>query len=296
MSSPKIPLHDFSRDDSSSIPFRIEPLEQKTEYDDRIPHRHNYYEIFLWEKGGGVHDIDFESLPISTYCIQFISPGVIHHVRRELDSHGYVIYFSRDFYYLNMADKDLLFEMPFLNNNTTRPQIDLPESDFLFFKQIFDAVQKEYNGNAEHKEEVIRSYLNIILVECRRRFDGSRDEMMFKDKSSLKLFRDFKVLLEKNFVECHQVQDYAGMLAITDKYLNELSKKTVGMTASELIHDRIVLEARRLLLHSDLSNKEVAFHLKFEDPSHFSKFFKKKTGYTPTDFRTMVREKYGWNY
>jgi AraC-like DNA-binding protein len=207
-----------------------------------------------------------------------------------------VIYFSRDFYYLNMADKDLLFEMPFLNNNTSRPCVELSDGDFGFFKQVFDAVSREFNGGAEHKEEVIRSYLNIILIECRRRFDSTRDEAMFRDKSSLRLFRDFKVLLEKHFVEYHQVQDYAGMLAITDKYLNELSKKTVGMTASELIHDRIVLEARRLLLHSELSNKEVAFHLKFEDPSHFSKFFKKKTGYTPTDFRTVAREKYNWHY
>lgn len=292
MAGNKIPLHGFNRDDATSIPFRIEPLERKTQYDDRVPHRHNYYEIFLWEKGGGEHDIDFETLPIDTHCIQFVSPGQVHLVRRDFESFGDVIYFSRDFYYLNMADKDLLFEMPFLNNNTTRPCINLSDADYTFFKYIFNAINDEYKSGADHKEEVIRSYLNIILIECRRRFDGSHDEAMFRDKSSLKLFRDFKVLLEKHFVEFHQVQDYAGMLAITDKYLNELSKKTVGLTASELIHDRIILEARRLLLHSDLSNKEVAFHLKFEDPSHFSKFFKKKTNYTPTDFRVMIREKY----
>lgn len=293
MAKPKIPVHGFVRDDKTSIPFKIEPLEQKTEYDDRVPHRHNYYEIFLWEKGGGEHDIDFEPVGIQDKCIQFVSPGQVHLVRRELDSFGDVIYFSRDFYYLNLQDKDLLFELPFLNNNTSHPSIKLNDGDFALFKHLFNSIYREYEGRNEGKEEIIRSYLNIILVECKRRFDDSHIEETFRDKSSLKLFRDFKVLLESHFVEKHQVQDYAALLAITDKYLNELCKKTVGKTASELIHERIVLEAKRLLLHSDLSNKEVAFHLQFEDPSHFSKFFKKKAGHTPTDFRTIVREKYG---
>ena len=90
----------------------------------------------------------------------------------------------------------------------------------------------------------------------------------------------------------HQVQDYAGLMAITEKYLNELCKKTAGKTASELIHERIILEAKRLLLHSDLNNKEVAYFLSFDDPSHFSKFFKRKTGRTPSQFRKELPERY----
>ncbi|HHG86644.1 MAG TPA: helix-turn-helix domain-containing protein, partial [Bacteroidetes bacterium] len=99
------------------------------------------------------------------------------------------------------------------------------------------------------------------------------------------VFLNFRISLEEQFMHLHQVKDYASLLAITEKHLNELCKKSTGKTASELIYDRIVLEAKRLLMHSSMNNKEVAYQLSFDDPSHFSKFFKRKVGISPSGFR-----------
>jgi len=104
--------------------------------------------------------------------------------------------------------------------------------------------------------------------------------------------RRFKLLLEKNFIEKKAVGEYAAMIGITPGHLNDTVQKDTGKTASEIIHERIILEARRLLYHSEKSVKEIAYALNYDDPSYFVKFFKTHTGSTPEHFRKTIREKY----
>ena len=158
-----------------------------------------------------------------------------------------------------------------------------------------DTIQKmetEYNSDNPMKEEIIRSYLNILLIHSERMFKQYYPNEGVKDSSSAGPFQDFKILLEKNFVKLHKVKEYAELMTITEKQLNEIIKKAVGKTASELIQARLILEAKRLFMHSDYSNKEIAYFLHFEDPSHFSKFFKKRVGLSPNDFRKSITERY----
>lgn len=266
------------------------PLEKREEYDTSVAHRHNYYEIFIFEAGGGHHDIDFEVFEIADRSIHFVSPGQVHLVRRELDSNGMVIFFSRDFYYLNLQDKNILFDLPFLNNNSSRPLLNLDAGTFLPLLTLARSIAREYDSKNEFREELIRSYLNIFLIECRRCYDDSAPPKV--EGGHAGSFRTYRVHLEENFTRLHQVQDYAALMAITEKHLNDICKRSSGKTASELIHDRIILEARRLITHSELNNKEVAHFLNFDDPSHFSKFFKRKTGDTPSEFRKKMNDQY----
>ena len=104
-----IPIHNFARDDETSVPFKICPLEKRNHYDALEPHRHNYYEIFLFIKGGGKHLIDFTEHPITDQSIHFVSPGQIHLVKRELSSHGILISFSREFYLVLRSEIRLTF-------------------------------------------------------------------------------------------------------------------------------------------------------------------------------------------
>ena len=283
MAKAQIPLHSFAQDDATSIPFNLIPLERKTDYDASVPHRHNYYEIFVFLEGGGVHDIDFNRIAIEPGSLHFVSPGQVHHVQRSLDSSGYVMFFSREFYYLNLQNKNILFELPFLNNNSDRPILNLDSSTFAQVLMLIQQMEKEFSSDNPLKEEIVRSYLNIILIQCKRLFEERYPEDEGSSHSGL--FQDFRILLETHFAELHKVSDYAALLHITEKHLNETCKKSRGKTASELIYDRIILEAKRLLLHSDFSNKEIAYFLHFDDPSHFSKFFKNKVGQSPNDFR-----------
>jgi AraC family transcriptional activator of pobA len=290
MSHDKIPLHDFSKDDSTSIPFRILPLDRKDQYDFSEPHRHNYYEIFFFAKGGGNHRIDFDDLEIKDHSLQFVSPGQIHVVSRALDSHGLVLLFSRDFFYLNQQNKDILYELPFFHTAGMMQQISLSPEQFEGLLREAVSMREEYDSGDAAREEIIRSLLNVLLIRCKRYYEQQKPlQHDSVDRSAARLYQLFRISLEKNFAQLHKVGDYAEELAITEKYLNEICKKTVGNTASSLIQDRILLEAKRLLFHTDLSGKEIAYFLHFEDPSHFGKFFRNKTGLSPGDFRDGAR-------
>lgn len=290
MDRPDIPVHYFSPDREERISFRIIPLEYKTEYDHSIPHRHNYYEIFVFSEGGGQHDIDFETLPIGDLCLQFVSPGQVHKVRRALKSCGHVILFSRDFFLLGPDGKEQLFELPFLHGLTPNPEVKVTPGDWPVFRHLLQSMEAEYERSPQHNMAILRSYLNILLLESARRFQHGPAHI---ESPHHHLLRRFRIALEKEFRQMHQVREYASLLAVTEKTLNELTKREMGATALEVIHDRIVLEARRLLFHSNLSNKEIAHFLHFEDPSHFSKFFKRRMGQSPSAYRQYIQSNYG---
>ena len=279
-----IPFHQFSQDDETSISFKILPLRQQTGYDPGDPHRHNYYEIFFFEKGGGDHTIDFETIPVHDQSIHFVSPGQVHQLRRASDSYGSVISFSREFYYLGLQEKNLLFEMPFLNNAMARTVLNLSEEAFSTCLHLVQAMAQEAGAALPYTPHQLRSYLNILMIQCKRFFEQQPPYHMHSH-SEQPLFIRFRQTLEEHFFHLHQVQEYSEMLSVSDKQLNELVKAHSGYTALEYIHARLLLETKRLLLYSELSLKEIAFHLSFDDPSHFSRFFKSKTGTSPGHFR-----------
>lgn len=280
----EIPIHDFSKDDASSIPFRIISLNTLSHYDSSVPHRHNYYEIFILFKGGGTHEIDFITYPIEDNCVHYVSPGQVHQVKRELNTFGYVILFSRDFYSIVAEKKDLLFELPFLNNNGAKPIFNITEEEMALFKPILKTMEEESQLNNQYSQDIIRSYLNIILIQSNRFYVQKNPDITANQNDSL--FNRFRIYLEKNFSKLHKVKEYAEELGTSEKTLNEHCKKISGKTASEHIYNRIILEAKRLLKHSDQSTKEIAFFLNFHDPAHFNKFFRNQVGKSPGDFRT----------
>lgn len=288
--SEHFPLHDFSRDDDSSIPFRIDRFGTKKIYEIGDPHRHNYYEVFIFNGSGGRHLIDFTEFSVDHASLHFVSPGQVHLLDRDETARGWFLSFSRDFYYLNSENKDLLFSLPFLNNNTTRPVVDVPVSEFSFFTNLAENMEHEFNSDSPFREEMIRSLLNILLIHSRRLF---RDEGGAEKKSAgSEIHTRFRILLEKNFTTQHRPSYYADQLAITEKHLNEVVKAACGLTVGDAIQERLMLEAKRLLLHSGLSTKEIAFFLHFEDPSYFTKVFKRNTGLTPGQFQDEARKKF----
>lgn len=283
MKHTEIPIHDFAQDDASSIPFKVIPLGTRSHYDASVPHRHNYYEMFIMLKGGGTHEIDFINYPIADNSIHFVSPGQVHNVKRELDSTGYVILFSRDFHSPASDNKDLLFELPFLNNNGPAPILNMTAAEMQLFIPILELLVKEQENKTIHNEEILRSYLNIMLMQANRYYTSKNPAALSITNHSL--YNRFRILLEKNFTKLHKVKEYAELLNTTEKTLNEHTKKITGKTASDQIYDRIILEAKRLLRHSDLSTKEIAFFLSYQDPAHFNKFFRTQTGVSPGEFR-----------
>lgn len=286
-----IPIHDFTKDDESSIPFAFQSIKGKSGYDTTVPHRHNFYEIFIFTQGGGVHEIDFHEIPIHSRSVHFISPGQVHNLDHTATTKGWLLIFSRDFFAQKNEERDILFEMPFLNNATAHPYINLNEKDFAEILKVVDSIQEEYHQSEEAvKRPVLNAYLNILLMKCNLFFTKLKGEMFSNNTDSFAC--RFNMLLENNFKNMHLVKQYAGMLNITPEYLTERIKLETGKTPSRLISDRIILEAKRLLLYSEYTTKQISAFLNYEDASYFSRVFKNETGYSPTEFRKVSFEKY----
>ncbi len=285
-----IPTHEFYDKLERSIPFEILELKEKNTYDPTRYHRHAYYEIFFISKGGGAHYIDFETFPIKNNSLHFVSPGQVHLLQRALDSNGYVIMFSREFYQLGLKNRDTLYEMPFLNNNTTMPIIEVPKEQIEYFKNLFSRIKDEYNSPNEDKEEVLRACLNMLLLDSKRFFLSQTSSSEKSKSPQAELTRKFRILIEKNFIQMHKPNEYAEILCVSPGHLNDVVYDNLGISASALIQERLILEIKRMLLHSDESVNEIAQILNFEDPSYFTRFFKKQTGLSPKEFRESSRK------
>lgn len=283
-----IPIHDFVESDEES--YKILKLNAPQEYSALEAHRHNYYEILLFDSGGGTHMIDFDSFSIHKQSLHFVSSGQIHALNRDKGVTGYVVIFSKEFLVLNSTDKLLLNDFPAFNK-TASPILTMTAKTYSEILNVVKQMEAEYKMENPYKVQVLASYIIILLLKCKALLV---DTAFYKntDTASQQLMQRFNNVLEEKFITLHKVNEYASILNVTPNHLSETIKKVTGKTAGDLIHLRLILEAKRLLLHSSITTKEVAYALNFNDPSYFSRFFKANTNLSPENFRKEIRKKY----
>jgi AraC family transcriptional activator of pobA len=289
---PLIPIHPFG---SNDINFDITKLDAGAgEHEDQRSyhpqHRHSYYEIFIFFEGGGNHRIDFREFPIEAGSLHFISPGQVHQVRRGAGCHGYVITFTEELYALHEEQKSLLQQVELYHNYSAPAIVSFSPVFFDRIRKLTLQMEQEYHSQGLMKEELMRSYLNIMLIHSNRMFRTAQDGAAVSGRHTI--VQRFRQLLDTHFADKQQVQDYARLLGVTSNYLNDTIKSATGITASQHIHNRLLLEAKRLLFNTGFSIKEIAFSLGFQDPTYFGRFFRNLAGTTPGDFREATREKY----
>jgi AraC-like DNA-binding protein len=285
-----IPTFDFYKTIEGGLQIVFSKLEESyNTYDVSLPHRHNYYEIIIFNKNGGVHEIDFVTHQILKDTIHFVCPEQVHLLRRNSDVTGYVISFTNDLL-IQKNGTSLVDGFPFFNQTYNSPVVLLQNQnnrtniDFLINK-----VDEEFNSSNSDKVELLIHYLALLLLEARRNYmsiDGA------DEKVASRLSKEFKNLVDINYLEIKSVSEYASLLNISSGHLNDTVHKDFGKAASEIIFDRIILEAKRMLYHSSKSIKEIATYLNYDDPSYFSRFFKTHVQSSPEEFRKQIREKY----
>lgn len=256
--------------------------EGERNYDGIIPHRHNYFELLLFEKGGGIHEVDFIEYTINVHSAHFVSPSQVHKLMAKT-AKGYVLCFTEEFMYLRKKE-NFLSTFPFYNFHSFIPHLDLGKSIFTELYSLVESLYAEFKKGSAASMEIIFSFLTIILVkigQCHSEKSGSVVPNFSKHPQIIA----FKAMLEKNYTEQWNVQEYADKLNISPNHLNALCKKETGETAIHLIHERLLLEARRLLYSTDLNIKQIAAELNYTDVSYFNRFFKKQLGLTPLDYR-----------
>ncbi len=284
-----IPVYSIDRFNSKSektIQFQIEPFDINRNFKVTYPHRHDdFYEILFLTQGQGIHTIDFQNYTIKPNTIFFLSPGQIHELDLSEDVKGYIFFFTSSFYHFNKTDPYKLFELPFFYNlNQETPPIYLEnQTEKQVLTELFKNAIYENQQNLTDSEEAIRALLDLILIQCKRIYPLSNyDDKTSKGKIMVKRF---KQLIEEKCQENLSVKDYAHLLAITPNYLSETVKSVTGRTSTDLINDRMIMEIKRFLTHTDLGISEIAYQLNFSDQSYFSKYFKKLTNLSPLEFR-----------
>jgi AraC-like DNA-binding protein len=261
---------------------------QKRKVDFLVPHRKDYYMFVLVRDGSSRHWIDTTPYTLKENTLYISSPWQVQ-VKEQTDPlTGIILAFSEEF--LNMDESKTLQQLPVIKNAFNAHEISLQPSDFLFIEDILQKMWVEYQAKNEWRCTMLLSYLRVLSIYISRLYT----EQLSKNAGTKErmLLQRFKQLINEHFSELHLVADYAGLLSITAGYLNEVVKQQSGKTAIEHIHERIVLEAKRQLLHTEFSAKEIAYDLGFEDAAYFNRFFKRLTDQTPAVFRQATREMY----
>lgn len=233
-------------------------------------HLHGFYEIIWFQKGSGTHYVDFNQYAIAPGTIFFISPGQIHSFDTKHDQEGYVLKICAELF----------------DDFVSLSCVTVQDKDSAALEMLIGAMQEELKkeDSLGHRE-ALHALVKLFVIMVRRSYAGMNPSAPNPHKVSYKAFLNFRKLIEENYCRLHTVKDYAFLLNVSSKtltlYVNECSK----YSPLELINNRIILEAKRLLRYSVLSVKEIAFRLGFEDPSYFAKFFKRLVKQSPADYR-----------
>ncbi|GAB3253008.1 helix-turn-helix domain-containing protein [Larkinella harenae] len=282
-SVPVYKLQAFPRHEPDTLFYmtRLEKLVQEFKGIDN-PHSHTFYLVMWITSGSGTHTIDFKTHPIAPYQLYFLTPGQVHSWQLSDDVTGFNLFFEANFFRSRFGNR--LFQYPFYHSHQHQPLLEVGNNPALF-RDLFGYAWQEYSARQLNRAEVFLSYVHLILETANRLYTEKRPNT---DTNWYDRIRQYEELLEQQFLTVREVAAYADQMNITPNYLNSICKKVLDKTASQLLHERQIIEAQRLLTHTTRSVKEIGFQLGFEDPSYFVRFFKKHTRQTPAEFRLAL--------
>lgn len=253
-------------------------------------HKHSFYHLVYFTSGHGQHIIDFKGYPIEPGCIYFMRPGQVHKWEFESDVDGYVINFSATFFDQLSISSSIIDQFPFFNIFSSGQMLKLRENTRPKAVAIFEDILKELDDNRDFTPTVIAADMLKLFVLSTREVN-SETPVFSKTSYNSVLLKQFLDLIEENFKDIRLPKDYAALLYITSNHLNFICKDQINMSSGEIIRNRVLLEAKRMLVNFELSVAAVAMELNFFDTSYFIKFFKKYTQLTPEAFRKQYYNK-----
>lgn len=254
-------------------------------------HRHSFYHLVFFTNGSGKQQIDFKKFEVKQGLIYFMIPGQVHSWDFETEPDGYIINFSNDYLSSFLLKPDYLEKFSFFSGKPDEQVIELPVEAQQKITSIFEDILKEGQNEKPINDDLVKTLLLRLFIEVSRATTATQN--LNNNSYNHTLLKSFQNLIETNYAEFRLPKQYAALLYITPNHLNALCNDFLGISAGTLIRERVILEAKRLLINLDLMVSEIADKLNFDDQSYFIKFFKKYEGITPEKFRKLNTTSHG---
>lgn len=244
---------------------------------------------FIWVQSGSLQ-LEIDHVPTTLVKSEIIPLTPLHHIEfKAINGEYLTLLFNSNFYCIFGHDNEVSCNGFLFNGTSNVMQLKLSESQVASLRDITDSLTSEYAIKDNLQEEMLRILLKRFIILCtriaREKFSVSPER-----EKAFDMVRQFYVLVDNHFKEKKMVQDYADMLHRSPKTLSNLFT-TCGLPSPlRIIHERIEAEAKRLLLYSQKSAKEITEILGFEDQATFSRFFKKMTGESVSEYRKREKQ------
>jgi AraC-like DNA-binding protein len=249
-------------------------------------HKHSTYIAVLFTEGSGKHEIDFNTYEVQPGSVFLLTPGQVHCWELSADINGYVFFHTEAFYTTAYLSKKLT-DFPFFYLQTNYPVIYLPEEQTASVTSLFKAIYEEYQINLPFKFQKLNSLIDLTYIQLSRSY---REHNKVVDKLPYHYFgiKKLEKLIDDNFKTKKLPKDYADLMNMTTRHLNRICQETLHQTTTDLIMKRVMVEAQRMLIHSDVTVATVAEFLGYEDYSYFIRLFKKQVGESPKKFQLRM--------
>lgn len=252
-------------------------------YDTSEAHGHAFEELLLFQRGGGFHDLGGLSYPITDHSLHLVPSGTQHLVRRAGNSSGGTVVFKRSFIF----EEPLL---PFKDLALWQPRLPVVALDTATFREIWEiyriALAETRQMRHYYRRQIFLSWFNTLLVKVAEAYRANG--LMDAPAAGSEQITSFITLVNQHYIEQKSVSFYADRLCISAQHLYALCRHHLQKSPQLFIESRVANEGVRQLLHRGQSVKTVAFGLGFADPAYFSRFIKKMTGKTPSDWQRQA--------
>lgn len=268
---------DFPLHDMGDAFFAMATIENGDEHFFNGVHRHDFYEV-LWfteVKPRQSHYIDFNKYPITGNQVFLLLPDQVHSMDQR-DKCGFLMALSKDFFERLIGNE--IFK---LFQYSTSFSVTIPECRIPILNTLMDLIQIEYTE--AQRPAILESYLRSWFLHCIE-LQKEAGDVAPRDLRMQMLIES----IETNYRRQRRADFYANELSLSAKRLNELTRESFGKTISQMVNDRLVLEAKREIGYLGKPIKEISYELGFSEPAYFTRFFGKQTGYAPEDFRRRM--------
>ena len=253
----------------------------------RRPHRHDYHELVWTRCGTGQHLIDGEVSLVEPRSLTLIGRGQVHVFERASGLHGAIVRFGDE---MLPGDPASAANPAWLVGSRAVQSVGVPAGEVGRLEAVIEMLAAEARRPPDSRSVSLqRHFLSALLLWTERWYEATRTEQRDADDPDLQLYRRFSEVLERDYGRHHDAPHYANALGVPQAALSRALVNMTGRTTKELITDRRMLEAARLLRYSDMSIGEIAYRAGYDDQLYFSRAFKREFGEAPSAYRERMR-------